>query len=278
LHPQSGWTDDHELLLWYRSRDPKLARRDVTDAKALLGTATATWPITRPSSNEYRFGRHPTQKPERLLEVILAAHQGLVLDFCAGACTTAVAAVRRRRPVLCGDLNDGDGYLGTGRLRVAAEPGGSNDADPLRELAEWLTVECHLPEPMTEPRPNPAVDEFRRALLDPELVTSSSPTLALAHAIRRAVPDTRLLAIALGIVTAGPHEFASAWADALARLADESGDEYRSAGPPHALAEARDYLAGFCSELGVVEFDEVITDAGLAGAALAGLLRREGLR
>ncbi|HLT39894.1 MAG TPA: DNA methyltransferase, partial [Enhygromyxa sp.] len=34
LHPQSGWTDDHELLLWYRSRDPKLARRDVTDAKA----------------------------------------------------------------------------------------------------------------------------------------------------------------------------------------------------------------------------------------------------
>lgn len=121
LHPQSGWTDDHELLLWYRARNPKHARRDVTAAKALLGTANATWTLARPSLTEYRFGRHPTQKPERLLEVILAAHEGLVLDFCAGACTTAVAAVRRGRPVICGDLNAGPDYLATGRRRVAAE-------------------------------------------------------------------------------------------------------------------------------------------------------------
>jgi site-specific DNA-methyltransferase (adenine-specific) len=121
LHPQSGWTDDHELLLWYRARNPQHARRDVTDAKAILGTANATWSITRPSNAEYRFGRHPTQKPERLLEAILAVHRGLVVDFCAGACTTAVAAIRQRRPVLCGDLQAGEGYLASGRLRVAHE-------------------------------------------------------------------------------------------------------------------------------------------------------------
>jgi len=114
LHPQSGWTDDHELLLWYRARDPKLARRDVTKAKALLGIANATWPITRPSSVEYRFGRHPTQKPERLL-----------------------------------------------------------------------------------------ADE----------------------------------------------ELAADWSEALERLAAESGDDFGSTGPSEPLAEARDYLAGFCSDL-----------------------------
>jgi DNA modification methylase len=75
----------------------------------------------RPGRSETRFGRHPTQKPERLLEVILAAHRGLVLDFCAGSCTTAIAAIRRGRPVICGDLERGDGYLETGRLRVLAE-------------------------------------------------------------------------------------------------------------------------------------------------------------
>src|SRR5690606_3210011 len=121
LHPQSGWTDDHELLLWYRARDERHARRDVTDAKQLLGSTNATWAITRPSSTETPFRRHPPQKPERLLEVILAAHSGLVLDFCAGSCTTAIAALRRGRPVICGDLEPGDGYLETGRLRVLAE-------------------------------------------------------------------------------------------------------------------------------------------------------------
>src|SRR5690606_31016816 len=125
----------------------------------------------------------------------------------------------------------------TGRLRVAAELGGCTDADPLRELAEWLTVECGLLESVAEPRPNPAIDEFRRALLNQGLAANASPPLALAHAIRRSVVDTRLLAFALGIITAGPLELAENWADALALLADESGDEYQSAGPPHALSE-----------------------------------------
>lgn len=135
LHPESGWTDDHELLLWYRARDERHARRDVTDAKSLLGSTNATWSITRPSSTEHRFGRHPTQKPERLLEVILAAHHGLVLDFCAGSCTTAVAALRRGRPVLCGDLRAHDGYLGTGRLRVADEHQARVPSRSARKLA-----------------------------------------------------------------------------------------------------------------------------------------------
>lgn len=139
----------------------------------------------------------------------------------------------------------------------------ANSLDPLRELAEWLTIECHLLEPVAEPRPDPALDEFRWALLDPEPSASASSPVALAHALRRAVDDTRLLATALGLVTAGPGEFASAWIEGLARLADESGDEFRC-----------DYLIGFCAELGV-ELDDAMTDARLAGEALAGVLRRE---
>src|SRR5690606_14722717 len=43
--------------------------------------------------------------------------------------------------------------------------------------------------------------QLRWALLDPEPAPNASPTLALAHAIRRSVHDTRLLALALGGAT-----------------------------------------------------------------------------
>ena len=110
--------EDHAVLLWYRACQPRDALRDVTQAKQLVGTTNATWPINRPRNKEYRFGKNPKQRPEKLLKGLLAAHEGLVLDVCAGACTTAVAAAQLGRPVICGDLQPGEDYLDTGRLRL----------------------------------------------------------------------------------------------------------------------------------------------------------------
>ena len=118
LQPPSAWIEDHAVLLWYRARNPQHAYRDVTQAKRLLGTTNATWPINRPRNKEYNFGKNPKQRPEKLLKGLLSAHEGLVLDMCAGACTTAVAAAQLGRPVICGELQPGEDYLETGRLRI----------------------------------------------------------------------------------------------------------------------------------------------------------------
>ncbi|MCM8821861.1 MAG: site-specific DNA-methyltransferase [Candidatus Omnitrophica bacterium] len=58
------------------------------------------WRIPAPDRKEKRFGKHPTQKPLKLLERILLAstNQGdLVFDPFMGSGTTAVAAIRLKR-------------------------------------------------------------------------------------------------------------------------------------------------------------------------------------
>lgn len=58
------------------------------------------WNIKPPAAAEKSFGKHPTQKPVRLLERIILAstnHSDLILDPFAGSATTGVAAIRRGR-------------------------------------------------------------------------------------------------------------------------------------------------------------------------------------
>ncbi|MCM8788564.1 MAG: site-specific DNA-methyltransferase [Candidatus Omnitrophica bacterium] len=58
------------------------------------------WRIPAPDKEEKRFGKHPTQKPVKLLERILIAstHEGdMVLDPFMGSGTTGVAAVKLKR-------------------------------------------------------------------------------------------------------------------------------------------------------------------------------------
>lgn len=86
------------------------------------------WEIPVVPRGEKRFGGHPTQKPERLLErVILAASNpgDLVVDPFCGAGTTGVAAVRHGRRFLGIDLDadvDEQGrksdYIGTAQRRI----------------------------------------------------------------------------------------------------------------------------------------------------------------
>jgi len=58
------------------------------------------WAINTPRNGEKRYGKHPTQKPEELLERIILASSNesdIVLDPFCGSATTGVAAVRHNR-------------------------------------------------------------------------------------------------------------------------------------------------------------------------------------
>lgn len=60
----------------------------------------SVWSLTTPANWEKRHGKHPTQKPEALLERIVRASTisgDLVLDPFCGSATTGVAALRNGR-------------------------------------------------------------------------------------------------------------------------------------------------------------------------------------
>ncbi|MCX8124481.1 MAG: DNA methyltransferase [Spirochaetes bacterium] len=60
----------------------------------------SVWAITTPKNFEKRHGKHPTQKPEALLERIILStsdENDLILDPFCGSATTGVLAIRHRR-------------------------------------------------------------------------------------------------------------------------------------------------------------------------------------
>jgi len=80
------------------------------------------WDIAPPKKNEKRYGKHPTQKPEALLERIIEASTKpgkLVLDPFCGSGTTGVAAVRLGRAFL-GIDSDAD-HLSVAERRLRDE-------------------------------------------------------------------------------------------------------------------------------------------------------------
>lgn len=95
-----------ELLIW--AKRSKTARpffdyelmRQHHDGRTGMGTV---WMFAPATPWEKRYGRHPTQKPEALIERIVLATSlpgALVLDPFVGSGTTAVAAVRHQRRVI----------------------------------------------------------------------------------------------------------------------------------------------------------------------------------
>lgn len=60
----------------------------------------SVWAINTPAKSEKKFGKHPTQKPEKLLERIILASSDeghVILDPFCGSATTGVAALRHGR-------------------------------------------------------------------------------------------------------------------------------------------------------------------------------------
>jgi site-specific DNA-methyltransferase (adenine-specific) len=115
------WPRKHDNILWYGKGDewtfnidaidriPYMAPGLVTPEKAARGKMpTDVWWLTIVPTNSRERTGYPTQKPEKLLERIVAASSSpgeLVLDFFAGSGTTGVVAKKLGRHFLLVDNN-----------------------------------------------------------------------------------------------------------------------------------------------------------------------------
>lgn len=104
------FTASHETLIW-ASRDKKskhtfnyeLMKNGDFPSDKLKNPGKqmrSVWSITTPKASEKRFGKHPTQKPESLLDRIVLASTNpgdTIVDPFLGSGTTGVSAVRNGR-------------------------------------------------------------------------------------------------------------------------------------------------------------------------------------
>ncbi len=111
------FTASHETLLWVR-KDKKARHTFNYDAmrnghfpddfiKKPDKQMRSIWAIGTPKNGEKKYGKHPTQKPEALLERIILASSNegdSVLDPFCGSATTGVAAIRHNRKFVGIDL------------------------------------------------------------------------------------------------------------------------------------------------------------------------------
>lgn len=82
----------------------------------------SVWTITSPNGSEKVYGKHPTQKPIRLLEMIILAstNEGdLIFDPFSGSSTTGVTAIKLKRRFVGCELEDEFISLSSKRLETA---------------------------------------------------------------------------------------------------------------------------------------------------------------
>jgi site-specific DNA-methyltransferase (adenine-specific) len=137
--PKDRWPRKHDNILWYaRSPERWTFNRDAVErlpymAPGLVGPEKAQrgklptdvwWLTIVPTAGKERTG-YPTQKPERLLERIIAASSSpgeLVCDFFAGSGTAGVVAARLGRRFLLVDNNPEAIAITVRRLRAEEVP------------------------------------------------------------------------------------------------------------------------------------------------------------
>lgn len=123
------FTASHETLLWARQSEGarhtfnydlmKYGDFPEDAIKKPQRQMRSVWSIPTTPKREKLRGRHPTQKPERLLEriIIATSHEGdLVLDPFVGSGTTGVAAIRHGRRFIGIDLDPQHIALASDRL------------------------------------------------------------------------------------------------------------------------------------------------------------------
>jgi site-specific DNA-methyltransferase (adenine-specific) len=121
------FTHATETILWAR-REPKSRHTfHYDEMKRENGgkQMQSLWRITPPHAREKRYGKHPTQKPEALLERILRATSepaDLVLDPFCGSGTTGVVCARLGRRFVGFELDKN--FLSVARRRIRDETKG----------------------------------------------------------------------------------------------------------------------------------------------------------
>lgn len=119
-----SFTHAHETILWARGSEKGKQVFNYAQMKAKNGgkQMQSVWHITPPKPFEKRYGKHPTQKPEALLERIIEASTlpgQVVFDPFCGSGTTGVAALRLGRKFIGCDLEAE--YLEKARQRMLDE-------------------------------------------------------------------------------------------------------------------------------------------------------------
>ena len=124
---RTTFTHAHETLIWAGKKGPRHTfNYDVVNSRDPGSQVSSVWRILPPSRREKLHGRHPTQKPLRLVRRALLActQEGeLVFDPFSGSGTTAVAAKELNRSFVGAELEKEFAQL-TARRVEASERGG----------------------------------------------------------------------------------------------------------------------------------------------------------
>jgi site-specific DNA-methyltransferase (adenine-specific) len=96
------FTHSTETIIWAAKNEKSKhcfnydKMREINSGKQMK----SVWTMTSPNGDEKGFGKHPTQKPVRLLERIILASTiegNLIFDPFSGSSTTGVASIKLRR-------------------------------------------------------------------------------------------------------------------------------------------------------------------------------------
>lgn len=137
---RSSLKPSHELIVWAKQSKQAQPFFDYSLMRQHNGGTSAmgtVWPFNRPRRWELRHGKHPTQKPEDLIErmVLATSRPGdLVLDPFIGSGTTAAVALRHGRRVIGIDQNRT--YLAIARKRIHDELAPDDAAAAALSLAD----------------------------------------------------------------------------------------------------------------------------------------------
>jgi site-specific DNA-methyltransferase (adenine-specific) len=119
-------------IIWWAARDKKSRHKFNYDLMKELNEnkqMKSVWGIDAPKPEEKIFGKHPTQKPIRLLERIIAAstdENDLILDPFSGSSTTGIAAARMNRRFHGVELEREYVEMSVKRYQIEYEVGGSS--------------------------------------------------------------------------------------------------------------------------------------------------------
>jgi len=141
-------------IIWWAARDKKSRykfnyklMKDLNAGKQMK----SVWGIDAPRPEEKIFGKHPTQKPLRLLERIIAASTDegdVILDPFSGSSTTGIAAARLNRRFYGVEKEREYVDLSVKRYELEFEVGGSSlfwDFERKHLQVPGCSATAHLP-------------------------------------------------------------------------------------------------------------------------------------